>query len=56
MEVGIKISGRFEVNGLQKNYFYGFIYNIYTCTDFIRTSISVFDRLSGNLDIMCKYG
>jgi len=26
MEVGIKFSGHFEVRGLRKNYFYGFIY------------------------------
>jgi len=31
-------------------------FHIYICTDFvIRTSLSVFDRLSWNLDIMCKY-
>jgi len=29
VEVGSKFSGRFEVKGLRKNYFYGFIY-IYT--------------------------
>jgi len=29
----------------------------YICMDFvIRTSLSVFDRLSWNLDMMCKYG
>ena len=29
VEVGSKFSGRFEVRGIRKNYFYGFIY-IYT--------------------------
>jgi len=33
VEVGSKFSGRFQVKGLQKNYFYGFKY-IYTNTFF----------------------
>ena len=33
------------------------LYTYYICTDFvIRTSLSVFDRLSWNLSIMCEYG
>jgi len=54
-EVGLEseIFRRFEVPWIRKSHFPSFI--IYA--DFvIRTSLSVFDRLSWNLDIMCKYG
>jgi len=49
-----ELSRRFEVPWKRKSHFPSFIY---ICTEFvIRTSLAVFDRLSWNLDVMCKYG
>jgi len=51
MEVGIKFFGRFEVKGLQKNYFYGFIY-IYTHFFVPRGLEGVIDQSSWNFSML----
>jgi len=52
VEVGSKFSGRFEMKGLRKNYFYGFI-NIYTCTFFVPRGLNgVINQSSWNFSIL----
>ena len=48
-----ELSLRFEVSWVGKSHFPLFIY---ICTNFVQgTSLSVINRLTWNLDIMCKY-